>query len=678
MNEKFMTIKEEREMRKNKQSVISRSKKWFNGQGYLKNAFAEKLNAIRKTTAVLVGIAVAGQFTLGMLYTGAAAGDPAHLNGSLAVANVTKGGSYNETSVPALVDEVVQFELAIHNTEPPTSGTDAYNVLAKMQMPTTTGTTLTVTGSAQGTNTNLLSDVASVTTQVPANLQYIPGTAKWKHNTGTNENPNWVTQTVSDTVVTTGVSLQTLKPCWNMQQTVTIQARVTGNYINVQKQVARLGGTWQEEVTAAPGEKVAYLISFTNTGNTQLTNVLIGDNLPPYMTYVAGTTKLINPNNPNGISVPDGVTIGRLNVGNYGVGSGGHVTFQVEINSNVPAGSHTLRNVGIADSDQTGEVWDRANVLVNVVQDLDPEFVLSKSALNVTQNVDATTTRAHAGDVIRYTLNTQNVGDEAGEYTINDDISDILQYASITNANGGTLLGNTISFGTHNIGINQTVTRNFEVRVNPVAQWPAAGDTTLTNVYGNNIVVLLGYTVIDPAKSAFNNTQSVNAVTSVARAGDQITYTLVTRNLGNDIVTNHVVSDDISDVLEYATVSNAMGGNVSGGIISWPAQNIPAGGQVTNTFVITVNNEIPTDEQDGTSFDLKMQNTYGNLVSIDIELPVKPTPLPAILGATASRLAAAGAGNVLVFGLMSLMFSTSLFLYVREKYLLERAMRMAA
>lgn len=676
MKEQFMTIRQEREMRKNKQSVISRAKKWFSGKGYLKNAFAEKLNAIRKTTAVLVGIAMAGQFTLGMLYTGAAAGDPAHLNGSLAVANVTTGGNYNENSVPALIDQVVQFELAIHNTEPPASGTDAYNVLARMQMPATTGTSLSVTGTAQGTNTNLLSDVASVTTQVPANLQYIPGTARWRHNTGTNENPNWVTQTVSDTIVTTGVSLQTIQPCWNMQQTVTIQARVVGNFINVQKQVARLGGTWQEEVTAQPGERVAYLISFTNTGNTQLTNVLIGDNLPPYMTYVAGSARLINPNNPNGIPVPDGVTIGRLNVGNYGVGSGGHVTFQVQINDNVPAGNHTLRNVGIADSDQTGEVWDRANVVVNVVEDQAPVFVLSKAAFNVTQNVDATTTRARAGDVIRYTLNTQNTGDEAGDYTINDDLSDVRQYTSVTNANGGTLNGNTISFGTQNIGIGQTVTRNFEVRVNPVSQWPVGGDTTLTNVYGNNIVVGLGFTVVDPAKSAFNNTQSVNAVTSIARAGDQITYTLVTRNLGNEAVSGHVVSDDIRDVLEYATVSDARGGNVSGGVISWPAQSIPAGGQVTNTFVVQVASPIPSNAQNGNSYDYVMQNVYGNDVRITVERPVILGGV--IAGASATRLAAAGAGNLLLVGLMSLMFSSSLFLYIREKYLLERAMRMAA
>lgn len=675
MKEQFMTIKEEREMRKNKQSVISRATKWFSGKGYLKNAFAEKLNAIRKTTAVLVGIAMAGQFTMGMLYTGAAAGDPAHLNGSLAVANVTTGGNYNENSVPALVDQVVQFELAIHNTEPPESGTDAYNVLAKMQMPTSVGTSLVVTGSAQGTNTNLLSDVASVTTQVPANLQYIPGTARWKHNTGTNENPNWVTQTVSDTIVTTGVSLQTIKPCWNMQQTVTIQARVVGNYINVQKQVARLGGTWQEEVTAEPGERVAYLISFTNTGNTQLNNVLIGDNLPPYMTYVAGSTKLINPNNPNGINVPDGVTIGRLNVGNYGVGSGGHVTFQVQINDDVPEGNHTLRNVGIADSDETGEVWDRANVIVNVEQEGEPSFVISKSAFNVTQNVDATTTRAHAGDVIRYTLTTRNEGNEAGDYTIADDISDILQYAVVTATNGATVANNQISFGNQAIAEGQTVTRTFDVQVRQASQWPASGDLTLTNIYGNTINVQIGYTVIGLGKSAFNNTQSVNATTAFARANDEITYTLVTRNTGNEAVQNHVVSDDIKDVLEYADVVDANGGTVTDGVIRWASQNIPAGGQVTNTFRIKVKSEIPDNDQVGTSYDLRMSNVYGDTVQIDLELPAKP--VPAILGDTTARLAAAGAGNLLIVGLMSLMFSSSLFLYIREKYLLERAMRMA-
>lgn len=193
----------------------------------------------------------------------------------------------------------------------------------------------------------------------------------------------------------------------------------------------------------------------------------------------------------------------------------------------------------------------------------------------------------------------------------------------------------------------------------------------MVNFYGNQVVINLGYFRIDLAKSAHNNTQNVDATTAVARAGDVIVYTLVTRNTGNDTAYAYVVSDDISDVLEYANVTDPGGGTVSGGVISWPAKDILAGQQVTNTFTVTVKSPIPTNLQSGTSFDYNMDNTYGDFVRVTIERPVVLGGI--IAGAQVSKLAAAGASNWLIITLMLVMFNTSAFLYIRERYLLELA-----
>lgn len=669
-----MTIKEEREFKK--PSLIKRTKDWFSRDGYLKKAFANKIDAARKTAATLLMIAVAGQFTVGALGIGAAAGDPAQMDGSLAVLNSTQQTDYSEDYINANVDDVVMFQLAIHNTEPPASGTDAYNVNAHITLPTNTGTNLVAEGQFGGSNTNMITDIAAVHTQVPAHLEYIPGSAEWTYNAGTDENQNWVTQTISDNLVTSGVNLGTVHPCWNQQQTVRVLARVTGSYLDVQKQVAHLGDPWGERVNAEPGDRLAFMITFTNNGNTSLHDVLVGDNLPSYLTYVPGTTTLYNPNHPNGISQPDDYVVsGRLNVGDYGVGSGGSVVFQVDVDEDVPAGCHEVRNVGIVDSDETPEFWDYAYVNVCGIEEQAPEFVLSKRAYNVTQDVNATSVMARAGDIITYTLSTRNVGDEAGSYTVTDNISDILEYADVINTGGGTVSGGVISYAPATIGIGQTLERTFDVRVRPLNTWPDNGDRTLTNIYGNQVVITVGYIQINLAKSAFNNTQNVNATTTVARAGDEITYTLITANVGTETALDYVISDDISDVLEYANVTDLNGATLSGGVISWPAQDIDPGEQVTSTFGITVKSPIPTNPQVGTSYDHLMDNTYGNDVRIRVETPVILGGV--IAGASVANLAAAGANNILIFGLAMFMFSSSLFLYLREKYLLMQAMKLA-
>ncbi len=666
--EKFYTIKEEREFKK--QTLSEKAKKWFSQKSYLKKGFAEKVEALRKTAASLLIMAVIGQFTVGIFSTTAAAGDPANLDGSLAVANTTTGGTYQEDSVQAKVDDVVKLELAYHNTEPPNSGTDAYNVLARIGLPQNTGTSLVAEGFVRGSNTNALTDTASVLTEIPATLSYVPGSAKWRHNIGTNDQPNWVTETISDNIVTIGVNLGTVKPCWNMQGTITVLVRVNGSVIDVQKQVAHLGGQWQEQIEVEPGDRVAYMIGFTNQGNVNITNTIIGDNLPGYMSYVAGSTKLYNANYPNGTDMPDGITTGGIRIGTYTVGSNGYVVFQADISNNVPAGCHSLRNVGIVDSDQTPETWDFA--VVNVCREAaPPAFRISKAAFNVTQNVDATTTLARAGDVIRYSLSTSNSGEQAGSYNIQDDITDVLEYTNLTNNGGGTLNGNVINYGNTTIQPNQTVIRSFEIEVKPFVDWPNNGDLNLINIYGNQILIRLGYFNITQAKSAFNDTQRVDATTAVARAGDAITYTLITRNTGNDVATNYVVSDDISDVLEYVDVTGLNGGTLANEAISWTAQNIPAGGQIVNTFVVTVKNPISDNQQNGTSFDYRMDNVYGNEIRITVE---RPSILGGVIaGATAYRLATSGSSNWLVAVLALFMLSSSIYLYIREKKLLSMA-----
>lgn len=53
---------------------------------------------------------------------------------------------------------------------------------------------------------------------------------------------------------------------------------------------------------------------------------------------------------------------------------------------------------------------------------------------------DANNTTVSAGDRLEYRLSVRNVGSTTGTYTIEDNLSDVLEYATLVDTGGGTLL----------------------------------------------------------------------------------------------------------------------------------------------------------------------------------------------------------------------------------------------
>lgn len=141
-------------------------------------------------------------------------------------------------------------------------------------------------------------------------------------------------------------------------------------------------------------------------------------------------------------------------------------------------------------------------------------------------------------------------------------------------------------------------------------------------------------------KEAKNITRGIDdAHNTVARPGDDIVYTLITENDGDATQDSYVVREPLADVLEYAELVDADGGTLDedSQIITWPAQDIAPGQVLSKTITIKVKSPIPNTPvaaSDNTSFDLKMENAYGNNVTIklprstpkDIELVTKELP----------------------------------------------------
>lgn len=301
------------------------------------------------------------------------------IEGSLGVANQTAGDTKYSESTNASFDQVVKFQVYYHNMENAASGKVAQNVKVKATIPNKAGKSQTVSMTVGGDNTNLIADSVKVNlNRDDASLNFIPGSVQWRHNKGTNEAPIWVTEKVSDALVTSGqgLNLGNEKPCYNFEATVTFQARVTVPAVSIDKTVRVAGQTsWVTTNEAKPDDTLEYQIAYKNTGNTTQKNVVIRDNLPPTLTYIAGSTYLKNDSGTK--NVADGVTKGGLNVGNYAPGAAAYVKFQVKVpaNDKLACGVTEFRNVAVAKPENMGEYFNTAITKVNkVCQPEEPKF----------------------------------------------------------------------------------------------------------------------------------------------------------------------------------------------------------------------------------------------------------------------------------------------------------------
>ena len=146
-------------------------------------------------------------------------------------------------------------------------------------------------------------------------------------------------------------------------------------------------------------------------------------------------------------------------------------------------------------------------------------------------------------------------------------------------------------------------------------------------------------------KRAFNDTKNADATAVVASKEDFITYTLTASNSGNTPATNFIVTNDLSQVLPYADITNNGGGTVSGNAISFPGITVPANGSVTRSFRVRVKFSI------GDTSTYVMTNTYGNSVVIRIN------NTPKVLGAFVAPKTGADTNAFVFAGLLSAAFA---------------------
>jgi uncharacterized repeat protein (TIGR01451 family) len=319
-------------------------------------------------------------------------------------------------------------------------------------------------------------------------------------------------------------------------------------------------GTPVANSSVAPGTLLGYRIYFSNTGGTAQ-NVIISDPLPPNTTYVWAGTGAANsyPTGPTSNPIWQWNSIAPAN--NY------YTDLEVRVNQGVANGTQICNvaniNSATTSTQDSNEVCDTVSVpitpaptpttptptptpvptptptpTVPVCQynaaipasdsqckacissqtqtDIDSCLIYSKTVSNLTQNIsNANGTTAQPGDVIQYTLNVDNTSKATAQNkVIQEDLSDVLDYADPLNLNGGAINNSTnfISWPAVDIPAGQTATQTFTVKVkNPIpttaqsASDPGYYNHTMSNTYGNTVVINLPTPVVQAVAQTTQN-----------------------------------------------------------------------------------------------------------------------------------------------------------------------------
>lgn len=257
----------------------------------------------------------------------------------------------------------------VHNNAAANLNLVAHNVTAKFNIPDFNAKRIQIDGYLSATNANpeQVWDQAVFTSDNLFNMSYVTGSAVYTNNAHTDG------LTLSDHVATTGAELGyqslngSIPGCFQYSGLVTFKVKATVVAPTVEKTV-RISGladkTFKESVAVKPGDKVDYQIHFKNTTGQTANSVVIKDVLPAGVSYVSGTSYLLNSGGTKQIA--DGVTAGGAIIGSYDNNGDAYVKFTavVAANDKLPVcGANTLTNSATVTTD-IGSATDTADVTV--------------------------------------------------------------------------------------------------------------------------------------------------------------------------------------------------------------------------------------------------------------------------------------------------------------------------
>ncbi|MFE5644075.1 isopeptide-forming domain-containing fimbrial protein, partial [Rhodococcus sp. NPDC056516] len=354
------------------------------------------------------------------------------------------------------------------------------------------------------------------------------------------------------------------------------------------------------------GQDIKYTLTFSNTGNGA------GE-----VAYFDDLRQVVDKGALSGLSAdaPLAATMvgsdGFSVTGTLAAGESKTVTYSVKVNADVVGGVFVNNFVvpGTTPPVDPPEVCDPATQLCTTHPVQVPGFTVSKTADPVSG------TNVAAGQTITYTVTGANTGNTTLDpVVLTDDLSKVLDNATLVDgslkatvdgvdATAPTLSGTTLTW-TGALEAGKSVVLTYQVKVNAgvaggtlinnkvtgTAKPPTGPEITPPPVTTEHPVDVPGFTVAKTADPVSG--------TNVA-AGQTITYTVTGANTGNTTLDPVVLTDDLSKVLDNATLVDgslkatvdgvdATAPTLSGTTLTWTGA-LEAGKSVVLTYQVKVN-----------------------------------------------------------------------------------------
>lgn len=328
--------------------------------------------------------------------------------------------------------------------------------------------------------------------------------------------------------------------------------------------------------TASPdpvlaGGQITYVLTYTNTGSDQATNLVVQDIVPAHTTFVSAD---------NGGTESGGMV--TWNPGTLAVGASGTVSFVVQVDAPLPDGTTIVNGSYIVRSDEVGP---EPGPPVTVTVDSAPVLSVTKVA---------SPEPVAAGGNLTYTLTYRNTGtDQATNVVLTDQVP--IHTTFVAASDGGSFAAGTVTWNLGTVPAGAVGSVTLTVRVDA----PLANGTVVPND-----TYAIDSTETPPAPGPpVNSTVSSGPSLSIfkaagpnpVRAGQTLAYALAVVNLGTDNATNVVVTDQVPAGTTFLSATD--GGTFGGGVVTWNLGTLAPGAQRTVQLLVTVDAPVP----DGTT-----------------------------------------------------------------------------
>lgn len=595
--------------------------------------------------------------------------------------NTTRGENVWKNPVTGTAGEEFRGSVYYHNGMVDTIAT---NTKIKVNIPseTTAGTAKITTSISSDNAATVTSTIVDgqlvgmnglvVNLDKDAELEFIPGSVKWYPDAST-QNPGVLPtvlpngQTGNEVVSGTGVNIGDINGCWQYAGFLTFGFRtkvveIPDFTINkTVRNVTQNDNIFAKEVSAEVGDQTEFNIDIINTGNVAISDGVTWDTNPDGLEFVSGSFAKASGDIIIPLSDADALAFFNDGILIYPLSPGDEINFlyRTDVTSPLEDGDCATNKVFMTAAGQT-----LASIaLVRIVSTPTPNIVKEKAGFNNTKNKSVAGLKSNIGDTVTYTLTTSNIGNASIDFEIKDDITQVLENASVLSiSDGGEVVGSEIKWPSTVIDPGEREVRTFQVKIKDVAD-----GTSFTNTYGNSVTVNVEVLVdlvpclhIEKLVRNVTTNDGVFVKSNQAFAGDTLEYMINFSNTGNGPADRVRISDVLPANTQYVTGTTRISRN--GGSEQTLVDGIAGSGIILDT--------IPAGEKDFikfrviTSSSLAVGETLINTASInDLSdtastkivakiVPATTTPSLPKTGATsaASFMITLFAGVIILYG----------------------------